>query len=1345
LDLQKSRKLGNKMKKTKKMIITTWIVLLVMAINLFPFGLVYAANINPDVLTNLSATVTQDGVSIPDDGTITSTMPIRVEISFGVPVEGDDPTPSTPVQQGDTVTFELSDAFTVPTGASIELKMGTLLVGHATFATDPVTSMVTATVVFDGDASVFNGDSNTVTCQFGANFEYDGNGSDGDAGDHLVAILDKTYTVNVPEIPIEYNVTKTGTADLANQSIEWSVTIEATQGSVAIDLEDYNFYDDLQSVGEYLDASFKVDGTSVSPVYDSVDNTLGYVFPEDSTSPKVITFKTEIPDSKFYATTEQTVTNNAQLLDSESTVVDDGQYEVKFTPNWIEKSGVSSDAGSSGIYDPTNRTITWTITANHMGATLNDVVITDVLPSGLTLQSATWQTWTGTAWDTATSITPTAGEYAIGNINSMILLTIVTNVPDETYTAKITTYTNSASIKWLGSTGYSLGSGNIAVEVGYNAISKSGVTDPANQKVRWTVNVDTRQQSIPSLKVYDLLVYGTSINLSTVTGIPSGIATTDLTPRFGQKYAGNFDGSFTVNVIPIFQGTTRVADLLEITGLSTTAVNTFRFDSQVVNPNIFAGNKTSTVSNTATLFSANAKLNAATANVSYINRMLQKRLLNRQAIPNPAAGVNSWLTSDASLGFDYQEKSAIFRLSINADGIDVTNAINAAGQALGVATVTDTLPEGWEFVEIIDGSNYLAFEGTGQSNGNVVANDTTPDTVTGLTADFSGRIATFTFDSLDSPYVILVKAKPTDETNAAYFSVNQTITERNDVSLKTENWSTGVSSYQNVGITSRILDKTTTQPTAGELLWTVEYKPYDLAQTGYKLEDQLPIGIDLRMDSSGQLILDGNISANEMTLNANGSYTLGGLVTLELGVNIIYNNATRVLSFIFPDNTKAYRFSYLTDITGEPGTITNQVSLLGSSTNQEDTSKPYTISASDGSASLLKNGWISITKNDDSGTPLAGAEFTLFAIDGTTVIKQGITGADGTLKLKVIPDGEYILRETMAPEGFALEGVDHSLVVTTSGSTVTSSLDEQTGVSANEITVQNFSEGTVGNLRVTKTVEGEGADATKQFVFTLTLVGITDTFNYIGAGTPSGTIASGDTFSLSHGQSITIVGIPKGTMYSVVETDYSGAGYTTTSTDAIGSIVLDETQMASFVNDYSAAGTLAIAAHKTISGRLLVNSEFSFAWQQIDPLSGNSIGETVIAKNASTGDVFFPAIHYAAADDGKDFTYKIKEVNNKVRTIRYDQSEYQVKVHITDLGDGSLKVDKTIYKVDAEGNLVEVDAILFHNEYDKSLEEFPNDEGADTGDPREMYFLGFLAIIGLLGMGYSFSRKQEQL
>lgn len=106
-----------------------------------------------------------------------------------------------------------------------------------------------------------------------------------------------------------------------------------------------------------------------------------------------------------------------------------------------------------------------------MGAPLNNLVITDLLPSGLTRKSASWQAWNGSAWGAAISVPPNEnGEYAIGNINSKILLTIVTDVPDENYTTGIKTYTNSASINWDGMPGTGIGSGSIGVGVGYNAL-----------------------------------------------------------------------------------------------------------------------------------------------------------------------------------------------------------------------------------------------------------------------------------------------------------------------------------------------------------------------------------------------------------------------------------------------------------------------------------------------------------------------------------------------------------------------------------------------------------------------------------------------------------------------------------------------------------------------------------------------------------------------------------------------------------------------------------------------------------------------------------------------------------
>ncbi|MEM5780468.1 MAG: SpaA isopeptide-forming pilin-related protein, partial [Lawsonibacter sp.] len=635
--------------------------------------------------------------------------------------------------------------------------------------------------------------------------------------------------------------------------------------------------------------------------------------------------------------------------------------------------------------------------------------------------------------------------------------------------------------------------------------------DPATAKVHWTVTVDTRKQDIPDLAVYDLLVYGSStsgFSLADATGFPTGLTTGGLTPRYDQKYVDDsFAGSgLILEIIPISQGGHRVADLLKITGLSTTAPNTFSFDSLVVNPDVFAGNKTSTVWNTATLFSANARLNAASKDVGYDNQILAKELLKREAIDDPAAGVNIDRTTDAAAGFDYKSKSVVFRLVVNADGIPFDTRIDAAGNPMGTAIVTDTLPEGWEYVDIASGSKYLIFEGSKGTDGIVTAGaQLTPADVPGFTASpptFVDRTATFTFNTLDKPYVILVKARPTDETVAGYFDSNGTVTPRNNLTLRTASWTPGATAYQDVSITSRLLGKSLDHSVRGVLRWTVEYRPYDLTQPGTRLEDKLPKGIDLRTDASGTLLLAGNITAHKMTLNSNGSYTVGDEVTLVLGQDVSNNRETRILTFNIPDSKQAYQFSYVTDVTGETGRIENHVALYGGDTSQEDTAAPYTVENADVSATLKRSGWSLISKTDGAGDPLPGAEFTLFALDNQTVIRTGVTGPDGTLRFKVIPDGDYKLRETGVPAGYTSDGKTYSLSVRTTLGGVVASIDEKTGADANTVTVQNFSELTEGSLTVRKLVAGNAADSAKAFDLTVSFPTATGTYSYVGSGVP---------------------------------------------------------------------------------------------------------------------------------------------------------------------------------------------------------------------------------------------------
>ena len=123
-----------------------------------------------------------------------------------------------------------------------------------------------------------------------------------------------------------------------------------------------------------------------------------------------------------------------------------------------------------------------------------------------------------------------------------------------------------------------------------------------------------------------------------------------------------------------------------------------------------------------------------------------------------------------------------------------------------------------------------------------------------------------------------------------------------------------------------------------------------------------------------------------------------------------------------------------------------------------------------------------------------------------------------------------------------------------------------------------------GTLTISKTVAGTGADTTKAFLFTVTFTGASGTYSYTGNGVPNGTIKSGGTVSLAHGQSITITGLPVGAGYQVSEDVSSAQGYTVESVGSSGSISTGRSQTAAFTNTkISDPGSLTIS--KIVTGK----------------------------------------------------------------------------------------------------------------------------------------------------------------
>ena len=128
------------------------------------------------------------------------------------------------------------------------------------------------------------------------------------------------------------------------------------------------------------------------------------------------------------------------------------------------------------------------------------------------------------------------------------------------------------------------------------------------------------------------------------------------------------------------------------------------------------------------------------------------------------------------------------------------------------------------------------------------------------------------------------------------------------------------------------------------------------------------------------------------------------------------------------------------------------------------------------------------------------------------------------------------------------------------------------------VVVNTYTGPVTGELSVKKTVSGDGADKTKKFDFTLNLTdgsgqALPDSYSYTiqnedGSSAGTGSIGNGGTFSLSHGQTIQVTGLPEGSKYSVTEAKSEDYTSQITSGSDSGTIAADTPAAVVFDNAY---------------------------------------------------------------------------------------------------------------------------------------------------------------------------------
>ncbi|NLB51133.1 MAG: hypothetical protein GX809_06085, partial [Clostridiaceae bacterium] len=671
----------------------------------------------------------------------------------------------------------------------------------------------------------------------------------------------------------------------------------------------------------------------------------------------------------------------------------------------------------------------------------------------------------------------------------------------------------------------------------------------------------------------------------------------------GSLGGGTNSTHLSAEPIELYDGNTHLGTLIKVSDLDNTKVNEFKFKTEVVDPVILAGNDPSNtrVYNTATLHHGLNRLSSDRASTKFNNRILQKEMLKREEVGNDHDGESikpNNKTTTTNKGFHYGHKEVIFRLNINGSGLDFAGVDTTLDNGFGKVTIVDTLPVGWVFTAFKNESKYLIYKTTGTSEGSLEA-DGSPISVSAVSGDLEvtfspgtdtqGETATFVFSGLAEPYVILVKAGPTGETLDNYLlESSNSRDEKNTLTLTTENledWKK--EAFQDVTIDSQTLHKTVDFSDAhltGEATWTIDYKPLD-RPIDIGLEARLPDGIDLRTDSMGDILWvsegEQNIRVYELDMDEEGSgeFVLPVVKELELDIvkeHVEYDPDERLLTFYFPDNTRAYRLIYITDVTGTPGEINNQVKLINGLTDGAADNAGFEIEEKHGQATMSRSPYLVIKKMNSTGElNLKDAVFTLYNTDseGNKSSARAVRTTDNTGKATFygLVTGHYILVETTAPDDYQENQLEYDVYVDESTVTVGGHIVLEDGEGEPLIIKNYLEEEEVGNLSLMKTVLGNDGDTDKEFNFQFTFMDgvevIADSFDYIGEnGASGGTVASGEGITLKHGQKITVIGIPAGTDYLITEVEANEGGYVTTSDYHEGTIVDDEIATATFIN-----------------------------------------------------------------------------------------------------------------------------------------------------------------------------------
>ena len=453
---------------------------------------------------------------------------------------------------------------------------------------------------------------------------------------------------------------------------------------------------------------------------------------------------------------------------------------------------------------------------------------------------------------------------------------------------------------------------------------------------------------------------------------------------------------------------------------------------------------------------------------------LPSNLLNKYAIENDvdlnsmdSVSKNGWKSGyrdfvtgipevDKTKTFNYKDRSILFRIDVNPQGLKLNEYIESLGEKpegdFTKLTIKDTLQEGLTLEPIEEnGSDFYIYEAKPGEAAFIDYSMTFPGsakfssylppgkalkkiTPEEAGVNFNKEQMSWNFDNYQgTPYFIVIRTKVSEakfEEIMKKTAQGEEISFKNSVSMEAGGNKLATASGS-ASVNSYILSKETPKVAGDNLEWTFNYKPFDIEFKDVVIKDELDKNITIPIDEDGNALLDNFIIERSNKMQADGSYEGFENVTPVISnpedgeVSVRYEVNEHCIYFDVPDTKEgekpySYKFTYKTsikpvDLNAE--TIKNHVEMsakdeeIGANGNSEIKTQKYAAFAT-----IKDYPYFVIKKVDENNKPLAGAVFQY--TDNTDSVVNAISDKDGMVYIIKLKAGETEITEIKAPEGY---------------------------------------------------------------------------------------------------------------------------------------------------------------------------------------------------------------------------------------------------------------------------------------------------------------------------------------